>query len=60
MDEPTPAYEPAPTVTKRPVEPIVVMVAATMTGLTLLLMFLTRKHLRARQIAPADSPIRVE
>jgi hypothetical protein len=38
----------------------VLVVSATMMALTVILMFATRKHLRAKQISPADSPIRVE
>jgi len=48
------------TVANKPVEPLVVIVTGTMMVVTLLVMFITRKHLRARQISPADSPIRVE
>jgi hypothetical protein len=60
MDETTPSADESPVVTKAPVEPIVLVVSATMMALTVILMFATRKHLRAKQISPADSPIRVE
>jgi hypothetical protein len=64
MDDLTPTVEvqpiPEAAVSRRPVEPLVVVVASTMMTLTLVLMFLTRKHLRAKQISPASSPVRVE